>query len=751
MPRPSRKAVFSPDFAFPDPGQSAPYRRSSSAEDLHSLHPSHPRSFTDPSSARHRVPSPSNTLPRTPTPPNFSRPDLQSPPSAPLARRPSTLSAFNSPLTSSRSSPNASSAAAAQKFDVKRLLSKPAPLPSPVPSMPSTPTQPTSPPAGPRPVPYSPGDSLPNTPRQRPSTTGSISSSFPLTPKSPTESLSPTSPTPSRRSEWILPRKPVPDFTQDGPSTPTPEAFRLPQRRERPSRGDNSSSSACPSPTASSRSTPSGSPFIGPVMTGRVVALGIPGDSYFTTDPSPTSSKKSSKGLISLARKASGKFTKRKPVGDSTDLEEEPTFQKGDTWAYQKTRRQSKHISIEGLAQFHAAAINMRRTSQMWEQGSSGAGAEKGLDTSLPSADKKPASSRSLWNLVKRLSTSTLKDKRRTSRQESIPAVPPIPSSYQQSQTDSRRSSISDYGVEIPQPQQAIRLIPALAQITKSSSNTSSSPYSTSKAKPVSRPSTTGTGATSHNSHLSSSPKSTSASDSRFFFSPRTSTSSYPSPDDTREVQYILPPDELKRQMTEGYSPSELHSIKTDLQGGNSNSARLGKKIMSRSISSPSASPVSAAPGPMQSLPFPPRRNHHFVTPTLARKRSQSHSTSRRLTKPAPPSETVRSPSSEGVELMSSASVGRRPSLANAPRPRSNSLGSAETQTFAFREMHSHRAKSKDEKDKMWDDLLAKSDKAPGGTLHASLMDDEAHGGGGGGLMSERLRLSDPAVFDADD
>jgi len=64
--------------------------------------------------------------------------------------------------------------------------------------------------------------------------------------------------------------------------------------------------------------------------------------------------------------------------------------------------------------------------------------------------------------------------------------------------------------------------------------------------------------------------------------------------------------------------------------------------------------------------------------------------------------------------------------------------------------MHSHRAKSKDEKDKMWDDLLAKSDKAPGGTLHASLMDDEAHRGGGG-LMSERLRLSDPSVFDADD
>ncbi|KAG8898301.1 hypothetical protein FRB99_007540 [Tulasnella sp. 403] len=211
----------------------------------------------------------------------------------------------------------------------------------------------------------------------------------------------------------------------------------------------------------------------------------------------------------------------------------------------------------------------------------------------------------SIWRLVKKFSSSTLREKHRspTTDSEFIPPVPPLPATATRSTTssmgvgDSRRSS----RMELHQPplphKSGSQPAPAPQR----------SPHHHKRSLSQSRATTT--------TALSSSPMSSDLSSSRYFFarsqSPRTSTSSYievqefPPPLPKQPQQHIVPPDELYAAMLRDYGDGLESGGADDDEAGSASYHYTGR----RSMASSTANGQSGSKTPSQGgLSAPPSR-----------------------------------------------------------------------------------------------------------------------------------------------
>ncbi|KAG8746183.1 hypothetical protein FRC10_005699 [Ceratobasidium sp. 414] len=449
---------------------------------------------------------------RLPSPPTCS--------ASPLAA-PSWTASYSSatprrPLTAADIPSSPASSSASQKFEVKRLLSRPAdPMPSP---RPLTTFDVSTSFAGP---------SLSETTVKR-----SNSASRFLRRRTSKGHLDSSAPSPSQP----LPRQ----RPHDSPSRPTPPAPYTPPP---------ASAATCSTLTPASAyalnyarrtnmtTTPSPSrprhPFE-TVGTGRIVALGDPSDDSLTLSltgsnaPAAPAEKDKGKGkettVLGLTRKVSARFSRRKRAGTSAGVQSDA---EAEDWSREKERagmravgmcpvaiprsvvsdqsaagrsvlnRVSRHLSIEDLRDMvHEGGAKFglegrgesakgrvsvekergprtrldstsrrdgsktRRDASARSVSTPGQGYAESRSTGTISPENKTGGGK-LWRLVKKMSTGTLKEKR-SSHPEKAPPVPPLPPTL----SSSRRSSVADYGEQVR---------PELAQFRSGSNSTQSS------------------------------------------------------------------------------------------------------------------------------------------------------------------------------------------------------------------------------------------------------------------------------------
>ncbi|KAF8838424.1 hypothetical protein BDN67DRAFT_92937 [Paxillus ammoniavirescens] len=485
---------------------------------------------------------------------------------------------------------------------------------------------------------------------------------------------------------------------------------------------------------------------------GRRVAAGGPDDRWSRFEGRPLDQRGAGKspqadaGSRSLTRKVSSRWKK---VRGGSVAHEEPQCQ--SDLGHAKSRPSLQEVLSRGRSAGRSMDGMPGSRDEVWA-GPLAGHAQSGMDQRSEKAQtsgKEVSEGGRLWKLVKRISTGGLRE--RFHAETAIPPVPAIPKELLDKVNPAVRNDHS--------PEATLRHASTPRQLSR---HRQSGSYhekdkdrgSAPKAIPWSHPSL---------ATASSSPNSSDVASTQFFHktpSARSSVSSYgeakvpPVPEIVLDRHIITPLEQLRlggdhvdpeesrprsprRATSVPAGPHAVDCTNTDQPlPSSSNKLCQGESCPLSSNLKPKSESTTWSPladGGVSLSPPPPR-------PQRSLKRGTGNS--------GPTSPASRSANNAEGDAVEAPQIDRASPSAQSdasttkPRPRSNSLTSRSASTsdhspdrshLTFRELHAPRRPPLSEREKadIWDDLLARSDKA-GGTLHLGV----------GELMSDNMRFS---------